>query len=52
MRKHITGKIEELKSTRSSWKIKLLLGLYYEHDKNDKKFEVEIFIQRICEKVI
>ena len=52
MRKHITGKIEELKSTRSSWKIILLLGLYYEHDEDDKKFEAEIFIQSICEKVI
>lgn len=42
--------IEELKSTRSSWKIKPVVGVIFEYDNDDKKIEMEIFIRSINEK--
>ena len=42
--------IEELKRTRSLWKIKLIVGVVFEYDRHDKKVEIEIFIDRLDEK--
>ena len=42
--------IEELKSTRSSWKIKPVVGVIFEYDNDDKKIEMEIFIRSFNEK--
>ena len=39
--------IEELKSTRSPWKIKPVVGVIFEYDNDDKKIEMEIFIRSI-----
>ena len=34
---HFIGVIEELKCTRSSWKMKLIVGVVFEYDNNYKK---------------
>ena len=43
--------IEELKSTRFSWKMKLMVGVVFEYD-DDKNVETEIFIRNINGKTI
>ena len=40
----------ELKSTRSSWKMKVIVGIVFEYDGNYKKVETEIFIYSLHEK--
>ena len=39
--------IEELKSARSSWKIKPVVGVIFEYGNDDKKIKTEIFIHSI-----
>ena len=34
--------IKELKSTRSSWKMKLIVGVVFEYDNDDKKVETQM----------
>ena len=43
MNLHFIDIIEELKSTRSSWKMKLKVGVVFEYDDDDKKIGTEIF---------
>ena len=46
MRKHFVDIIEELKSRRFSWKLFLLLELYFEYNGSDKKVEhVNVYLQ-------
>lgn len=47
MRKHFIDITEELKSTRSSWKMYLIIGLFFEFDKNAKTGGTEKFIHSI-----
>ena len=42
--------IEELKSTRSSWKMKLIVGVILQYDDDDKNFETKLFIHNINKK--
>ena len=49
MNLHFIDIIEELKSTRSSWKMKLKVGVVFEYDDDDKKIGTEIFIHNINE---
>ena len=43
-KKYFTGVIKELKSRRSSWKIKIKIGTFLQCDTDDIKFEKEMFI--------
>ena len=47
MTKHIVDIIEKLKSTGSSWKMYLAVGLFFEYVKNDKKAKREMFINSV-----
>ena len=44
MRKYITDITKELKSTRFSRRMYLIIGTLCEYDESDKKVEIEIFI--------
>ena len=50
MKTHFTDIVEKLKSTRSSWKMKLIVRMVFEYD--DKKSETEIFIDNTNEQII
>ena len=47
MTKHTVDIIEKLKSTGSSWKMYLAVGLFFEYVKNDKKAKREMFINSV-----
>ena len=47
MKTYFIEKIEELKSTKSSW---IIVGVVLEYDRYDKEVETEIFIHSINEK--
>ena len=49
---HFIDIIEELKPTRSSWKIKSTIWLFFKYDGDDKKAEMAIFIHTKQEKTI
>lgn len=44
---HFIDIVEELKSTRYSWKMKLTVGMFFEYDGKYKKVETERFIHSI-----
>ena len=46
--------VKELKSTMSSWKMKLTVWLFLEYDGDNKKVETEMFeaVKQLCEKPI
>ena len=50
MKTYFIEKIEELKSTKPSWKMKLIVGVVLEYDRYNKEVETEIFIHSINEK--
>ena len=50
MKTYFIEKIEELKSTKPSWKMKLIVGVVLEYDRYNKEVETEIFIHSISEK--
>ena len=43
---------EELKTTRSSWKLKLIVAVVFKYGDNDKKVETEILIHSINDQTI
>ena len=47
MKTNLLDIIEELKSTRSLWKKKLIVEVVYEYDVGNRKVETEIFIHSI-----
>lgn len=51
MRKYIIDITKELKSTRFSRRMYLIIGTLCEYDESDKKVEIEIFIQRSYVKI-
>ena len=52
MKTHFIDIFEELKSTRSSWKIKLIVGAVCKYDGDNRNVETEIFIQSVKETTI
>ena len=52
MKTHFTDLIEELKSTGSSWKIKLIAKVVCKYDRDDRKVKTKIFIHSIKETAI
>lgn len=50
MKTYFIEKIVELKSTKPSWKMKLIVGVVLEYDRYNKEVETEIFIHSINEK--
>ena len=50
METYLIGKFK-LKRRRSSWKMKLIVGVVFEYDNDDNKIETEIFIQNFNKKI-
>ena len=44
--------IEELKNTRSLWKMKLIFGVVFQYNNDDEKVDIEIFIHSINDQTI
>ena len=52
MKTHFIDIIGEVKSIRSSRKIKLFVVLFFEYNRNNKRIETEMFIHSIFEMIM
>ena len=52
MKTHFIDIIGEVKSIRSSRKIKIFVALFFEYNRNNKRIETEMFIYSIFETIM